>query len=721
MPTVRASSHLLRSAIQRVGKRGPALGTVAAGALVLGGCAVQPQPLDPKAVHGMAEADQKNLDKGQASVKDPITMEEAIARAVKYNRGYRVKLMESAMEQASLGSANLDMLPDLTAQAGYRNRNKVASTTSQTAGGNVSDTPTISQERIRRTSDLTLRWSILDFGVSYVRAQQQADRYLIAKEKERKAIQNVIHEVRNKYWDAVSAQRLLGEIEPLMARVEAALARSRKAEAQQLQEPKAALTYQRQLLQMKRSLQQLKTDLVGAKGELAALIGLPPGTDYRLAGTTNPDYALPDLSLDLATMERTALMRRPELMQSRYKERVSRKEVRASLLEMLPDLSLGVGVHYDSNKFLEHNNWTHYGSQVSWNLMQVFQGPAGMDAAEAREKVAQQRQMALSMSVLSQLHLANAAFQQAKANFRTAQANLDVSKRILKETRAQQANDQADQMQVIQEELNAVLAELRRDVAYARVQNGFGRIFLSMGLDPLPATVESHAIDDLADAVERRMQRWRSGELNLVTRPLAEQDLTMTGSGQESVQFAADTFGVLGGTVTYTARAADGGALPSWLTFDAETRTFRGNPPADAGPVAIRVTAKNEAGVTATDEFKLRIEEANDAPRVNRAIEAQEPHLKAGENGRFRLARDTFVDPDGDELRLSARQTGFWQGGQLPDWLSFDADSGTFSGKPPQDVEAIAMRVTATDPQGAEATNEFVLRVEGESQADGAE
>ena len=59
-------------------------------------------------------------------------------------------------------------------------------------------------------------------------------------------------------------------------------------------------------------------------------------------------------------------------------------------------------------------------------------------------------------------------------------------------------------------------------------------------------------------------------------------------------QFAADTFADAdtGDTLTYTATLAGGGALPTWLSFDAATRTFTGTPEvADVGTLAVEVTA----------------------------------------------------------------------------------------------------------------------------------
>ena len=59
--------------------------------------------------------------------------------------------------------------------------------------------------------------------MSYVRAGQQADKYLISKELERKAIHNLTKEVIYAYWKTLSADELLAEINPLMDRVNKAL------------------------------------------------------------------------------------------------------------------------------------------------------------------------------------------------------------------------------------------------------------------------------------------------------------------------------------------------------------------------------------------------------------------------------------------------------------------------------------------------------------------
>jgi len=59
-----------------------------------------------------------------------------------------------------------------------------------------------------------------------------------------------------------------------------------------------------------------------------------------------------------------------------------------------------------------------------------------------------------------------------------------------------------------------------------------------------------------------------------------------------------------GDTLTYTAAAADGSALPAWLSFNAATRTFSGTPTA-AGTYGIRVAATDIGGLSVSETFNI--------------------------------------------------------------------------------------------------------------------
>lgn len=53
-------------------------------------------------------------------------------------------------------------------------------------------------------------------------------------------------------------------------------------------------------------------------------------------------------------------------------------------------------------------------------------------------------------------------------------------------------------------------------------------------------------------------------------------------------------------------------------------------------------------------------------------------------------------------------------GGQLPNWLRFDAETAKLTGKAPDDFEGVLqIRLTARDNSGTEVTSEFTIRVSG--------
>jgi len=95
-------------------------------ALVLAGCSVTPVPLTLADHAERVDKDVSSLFADQEPVTGAITLEEAMARAIKYNLDHRLKVMENALASHQLTSANLSMLPNLTATAGYSGRNNFA-------------------------------------------------------------------------------------------------------------------------------------------------------------------------------------------------------------------------------------------------------------------------------------------------------------------------------------------------------------------------------------------------------------------------------------------------------------------------------------------------------------------------------------------------------------------------------------------------------------------
>ena len=82
---------------------------------VLSACAIHPIPFTPAEHVSAARADRVEMTARQEPVNGPITLDEAMARAIHYNLDQRVKMMEEALAQNQLDLANFDLLPKLTA------------------------------------------------------------------------------------------------------------------------------------------------------------------------------------------------------------------------------------------------------------------------------------------------------------------------------------------------------------------------------------------------------------------------------------------------------------------------------------------------------------------------------------------------------------------------------------------------------------------------------
>ena len=457
---------------------------------VITGCAVKPEAILKEDVKQMVKNDLTVLSEVVQPVTKPISLDEAIQRGLDHNLQKRVKVLESALSQQQLDLVYYDMLPSLTASAGYSERNNDALSSSASRDpltGELTKSPnnySVSQEKERTTADLTFSWNILDFGLSYVRAQQQADKFLIAQEKQKKVEHNLTQEIRRAYYQAVSSQDLLKRIQPMMVEVKQALEDSKKMQEQRVAKtPMEALSYQRELLDILRSLHTLESSLISAKVELAELMGLKPGIAFDLADKVEKDYEIPTIDMNLEEMELIALENRPELAESRYQERISEKEITAAKLKMLPGINLSTSLSYESNDYLLNNDWYSYGANVSWNLLNVFKAGEMNKLAKTQVEVAKEQKLALSMAVLSQVHLSIVKFNQAKKEYLLAKEYLNVADDIYTLTQVENDLNINSRLILIKEKLNHILATLRYSSSYANVQNSYGRIFASMGID----------------------------------------------------------------------------------------------------------------------------------------------------------------------------------------------------------------------------------------------
>lgn len=486
-------------------------------AVFLTGCAIQPVPIELAERKAGLASERAALFQEQEAVSGPITLDEALARAIKYNLDNRVKLMEEALAQRQLDMSSTDLLPRLTAAAGYSARdNENGSSSQDLATGRQSLVPSTSQEKQHTTADLGFAWNVLDFGVSYYQARQQADRLLVAQERRRKTVHLVIQQVRQAYWQAVGAQQLETKIGPVLAQARQALNDSRKIEAEKLQAPLETLNYQRQLLDIIRQLEAIHAELSQAKPRLASLMNLEPGKPFALVVPEKLD--VPELALPMERMEEIALLNRPELMEARYNERISLAETRKAVARLLPGVELSLGAHYDSNSYLVNNTWRDLGLRVSWNLMNLLNANSILGAAEAQREVATRQRLAVSMAVLTQTHVAFLEYNGRQRQYSLSSEMDQVEQRILSQSRNATRSDAQGQLQEVRAAASALMSQLRLYQSYGALQGAYGQVLASLGMDPLPPTLASRDLGAVRQAMQGMDTRW-AAELSAAEKP----------------------------------------------------------------------------------------------------------------------------------------------------------------------------------------------------------
>lgn len=144
------------------------------------------------------------------------------------------------------------------------------------------------------------------------------------------------------------------------------------------------------------------------------------------------------------------------------------------------------------------------------------------------------------------------------------------------------------------------------------------------------------------------------------------------------------------------------------VTYDPSAFAFLG-----AGEAAIyTIGFESRSGTSVVPEtLTLTINGLNDPPILEHPIPEQ--HIREGCKFEYVIAACTFADPDVNDI-LTYRAT-LANGDPLPNWLTFDPVTLTFSGTPPKGEGCVVqIKVVASDEHDARAVDQFDLVIEGD-------
>jgi outer membrane protein, heavy metal efflux system len=213
-----------------------------------------------------------------------------------------------------------------------------------------------------------------------------------------------------------------------------------------------------------------QSQVTQARAETAASLGVPlsalDGIQFEWSTLNQPP---PLKAVDLAEVERTAVLNRLDLRRSLAEYAVADSNLRLELARQYPDLQLGPGYSIDegANKFT-------LGLSLVLPIFNRNQGPIA--EAEARRKQAGERFLALQFQVLSEVEKALAAYRGAMAELQAANTVLEVQRQT--EGRAQRSFDlgESDRLALAGMRLQTEVAERARLDAVHKAQAALGAL-----------------------------------------------------------------------------------------------------------------------------------------------------------------------------------------------------------------------------------------------------
>ncbi|MBD8576984.1 putative Ig domain-containing protein [Pseudomonas syringae] len=159
-------------------------------------------------------------------------------------------------------------------------------------------------------------------------------------------------------------------------------------------------------------------------------------------------------------------------------------------------------------------------------------------------------------------------------------------------------------------------------------------------------------------------------------------------------------------TLFYNIKAYGNSPLPSWLSFDASTRTLSGTPTSnDLGQSRLMLWGSDDHGNEIGDEFYLLASGPNHAPVLN--TPAPDVVFSEGNSFLIRLNGHYSDEDIGDLLTYTI---ALEDGRALPSWMSFNLGKQSLTGVSPTSG-IYNIKFTATDTAGASAFDVFTVQV----------
>lgn len=155
--------------------------------------------------------------------------------------------------------------------------------------------------------------------------------------------------------------------------------------------------------------------------------------------------------------------------------------------------------------------------RISWNLLQLLAYPSLKSAQAQQVRTDEARRMALSMAVITQLRISVERYRLSMEDYQLADTAAQVDQRLAEFARASVVARLDSELEAIRTQARAVLGNYQRANAYAGAQIAFGRLYNTLGFDPLPDDFAGDALPRLSQRVREHLRATEQDTLRMTS------------------------------------------------------------------------------------------------------------------------------------------------------------------------------------------------------------
>jgi outer membrane protein TolC len=226
------------------------------------------------------------------------------------------------------------------------------------------------------------------------------------------------------------------------------------------------------------------------------------------------------MNMPIEALESMALERNADLREAQHQTRIARDETRKVLARMFPNLNFSISAKYDTDSYQVHKGWDDASLQLSFNLMNLFTGPAQMRLADAGVALSDQRRMVMQMAVMTQVHLGRLNWMNAQKQSQRADQIWAVDDRLAKLAAAREKALMRGRLETVNAQASALLSQFRRYQSVAQIQVAESRLRAVIGVEFDDAGVDRLPMKDILEKVSQTpsLTELKTPEVPHVTR-----------------------------------------------------------------------------------------------------------------------------------------------------------------------------------------------------------